>query len=75
MYSLSQVQEYVTPAKFAGWEEMGKTMGFLYTASGPLVRNDHNSLIIAIFVPGRLIQKIISIDVVQWIILDTAACS
>jgi lipoate synthase len=32
------VQEYVTPAKFAAWEELGKTMGFLYTASGPLVR-------------------------------------
>ncbi len=33
------MQEYVTPAKFAAWEELGKTMGFLYTASGPLVRH------------------------------------
>jgi len=37
------VQEYVTPAKFAAWEEMGKTMGFLYTASGPLVRHGAHS--------------------------------
>ena len=37
-YVCIQVQEYVTPAKFAQWEEVGKELGFLYTASGPLVR-------------------------------------
>ena len=37
-YMCTQVQEYVTPAKFAQWEEVGKELGFLYTASGPLVR-------------------------------------
>ena len=33
-----QVQEYVTPGKFLHWEQVGKELGFLYTASGPLVR-------------------------------------
>lgn len=32
------VKEYVTPEAFAAWEEYGKELGFLYTASGPLVR-------------------------------------
>ncbi|CAH1404675.1 unnamed protein product [Nezara viridula] len=34
-----KVVEYVTPAKFAHWENIGNEMGFLYTASGPLVRS------------------------------------
>ncbi len=38
-----KVQEYVTPDKFAHWEEVGKRMGFLYTASGPLVRSSYKA--------------------------------
>lgn len=38
-----KVQEYVTPAKFAHWEEVGKELGFLYTASGPLVRSSYKA--------------------------------
>lgn len=38
-----KVQEYVTPAKFAAWEELGKSLGFLYTASGPLVRSSYKA--------------------------------
>lgn len=34
-----KVVEYVTPAKFEHWEKIGNEMGFLYTASGPLVRS------------------------------------
>lgn len=34
-----QVVEYVTPEKFKHWEKMGEELGFLYTASGPLVRS------------------------------------
>lgn len=34
-----KVVEYVTPAKFQHWENIGNEMGFLYTASGPLVRS------------------------------------
>jgi len=38
-----KVQEYVTPAKFAMWEQVGKELGFLYTASGPLVRSSYKA--------------------------------
>jgi len=38
-----KVVEYVTPEKFAHWEKMGDEMGFLYTASGPLVRSSYKA--------------------------------
>ena len=38
-----KVVEYVTPEKFAHWENVGKQMGFLYTASGPLVRSSYKA--------------------------------
>ena len=38
-----KVKEYVTPEKFAHWEKMGNEMGFLYTASGPLVRSSYKA--------------------------------
>ena len=38
-----KVVEYVTPEKFAHWEEFGKKIGFLYTASGPLVRSSYKA--------------------------------
>lgn len=34
-----RIKEYVHPEKFKHWEEMGKEMGFLFVASGPLVRS------------------------------------
>lgn len=34
-----KVVEYITPEKFQHWESVGNEMGFLYTASGPLVRS------------------------------------
>lgn len=37
------VIEYVTPEKFKVWEEKGKEIGFLYTASGPLVRSSYKA--------------------------------
>lgn len=40
---LSQVEEYVTPEKFAYWEKVGVEMGFMYTASGPLVRSSYKA--------------------------------
>ncbi|VDK43898.1 unnamed protein product [Anisakis simplex] len=33
------VKEWITPAKFDEWKEKGDSFGFLYTASGPLVRS------------------------------------
>lgn len=38
-----KVIEYVTPEKFKHWEEQGNKMGFLYTASGPLVRSSYKA--------------------------------
>ncbi|XP_073967253.1 lipoyl synthase, mitochondrial [Choristoneura fumiferana] len=38
-----KVFEYVTPAKFAHWEGVGNELGFLYTASGPLVRSSYRA--------------------------------
>ncbi|KAI8122170.1 hypothetical protein FF38_05752 [Lucilia cuprina] len=38
-----KVIEYVTPEKFKHWEERGNEMGFLYTASGPLVRSSYKA--------------------------------
>ncbi|XP_057699948.1 lipoyl synthase, mitochondrial [Corythoichthys intestinalis] len=38
-----KVEEYVTPEKFAYWEKVGNDMGFVYTASGPLVRSSYKA--------------------------------
>jgi len=38
-----KVKEYVTPGQFAHWETVGKELGFLYTASGPLVRSSYKA--------------------------------
>ncbi|XP_077984180.1 lipoyl synthase, mitochondrial-like [Glandiceps talaboti] len=38
-----KVKEYVTPEKFKYWEEMGNQLGFVYTASGPLVRSSYKA--------------------------------
>ena len=39
----SQVTQYVTPEKFKFWEKVGQELGFLYTASGPLVRSSYKA--------------------------------
>jgi len=38
-----KVKEYVTPTQFAAWEKVGRELGFLYTASGPLVRSSYKA--------------------------------
>ena len=38
-----KVVEYVTPEKFKQWEEYGNKLGFMYTASGPLVRSSYKA--------------------------------
>lgn len=38
-----KVVEYVTPEKFKHWEDKGSELGFLYTASGPLVRSSYKA--------------------------------
>lgn len=43
------VKEWITPEKFDKWREVGDKMGFLYTASGPLVRSSYRVINIFIF--------------------------
>ncbi len=38
-----KVHEYVTPEKFEFWQEFAESMGFLYVASGPLVRSSYKA--------------------------------
>ncbi|XP_054715188.1 lipoyl synthase, mitochondrial-like [Uloborus diversus] len=38
-----KVFEYVRPEKFKFWEEYGNSLGFSYTASGPLVRSSYKA--------------------------------
>jgi len=38
-----KVVEYVTPEKFLHWQNKGADLGFLYTASGPLVRSSYKA--------------------------------
>lgn len=36
-----KVERYVEPAEFDKWRETAEAMGFLYVASGPLVRSSY----------------------------------
>jgi len=38
-----KVHEFVTPEKFEYWKETAEQMGFLYVASGPLVRSSYKA--------------------------------
>ena len=38
-----KVEEYVTPEKFAHWQKTAEGMGYLYVASGPLVRSSYRA--------------------------------
>lgn len=38
-----KVEEYITPEKFAEWKKIAEDMGFLYVASGPLVRSSYRA--------------------------------
>ncbi|MEQ1878885.1 MAG: lipoyl synthase [Bdellovibrionia bacterium] len=38
-----KVEEYVTPEKFKFWKDTADEMGFLYSASGPLVRSSYRA--------------------------------
>lgn len=38
-----KVKEYVTPERFDEWRQLGDELGFLYTASGPLVRSSYKA--------------------------------
>lgn len=36
-----KVDRYVEPAEFDEWKRIAESMGFLYVASGPLVRSSY----------------------------------
>jgi len=36
-----KVDRYVEPAEFGRWKQVAEDMGFLYVASGPLVRSSY----------------------------------
>jgi len=38
-----KVEEYITPEKFQYWQKTAEDMGFLYVASGPLVRSSYRA--------------------------------
>ena len=38
-----KVQDYITPEKFNHWQKVSEDMGFLYVASGPLVRSSYRA--------------------------------
>jgi lipoic acid synthetase len=38
-----KVIEYITPEKFTWWQQTAEAMGFLYVASGPLVRSSYRA--------------------------------
>ena len=38
-----KVEEFVTPEKFQDWKREAESMGFLYVASGPLVRSSYKA--------------------------------
>lgn len=38
-----KVEEFITPEKFNEWREEAEAMGFLYVASGPLVRSSYRA--------------------------------
>jgi lipoyl synthase len=38
-----KVLEYIIPQKFDVWKQVAESMGFLYVASGPLVRSSYKA--------------------------------
>ncbi|KAG8913595.1 hypothetical protein FRC00_002056 [Tulasnella sp. 408] len=38
-----KVDRYVEPAEFEKWKQVAEDMGFLYVASGPLVRSSYKA--------------------------------
>ncbi len=49
------VQEWVAPARFAAYREMGARLGFRYVASGPLVRSSYRAA--ELFLRGELADR------------------
>lgn len=50
-----KVEQWVTPEEFDAWKEEGEAMGFVYVASGPLVRSSYKAG--EFFLEGLLRQR------------------
>ena len=50
-----EVKEFVTPERFAELQKIAEDMGFLYVASGPLVRSSYKAA--ELFVAGLIKQE------------------
>lgn len=50
-----KVDRYVEPEEFAKWKEVAEGMGFLYVASGPLVRSSYK--VRQSLLPNRLLPN------------------
>ena len=46
-----KVDRYVDPAEFERWKQVAEDMGFLYVASGPLVRSSYKVSFTAMLIP------------------------
>jgi len=46
-----KVDRYVDPAEFERWKQVAENMGFLYVASGPLVRSSYKVSFTAMRIP------------------------
>ncbi len=44
-----KVDRYVDPSEFDRWKQVAEDMGFLYVASGPLVRSSYKVRVNGIF--------------------------
>lgn len=52
-----KVHAYVPPEKFAHWAQVAESMGFLYVASGPLVRSSFKANQLLKSVAGKRLLK------------------
>lgn len=52
-----KVHEYVAPEKFDHWAKVAEDMGFLYVASGPLVRSSFKANQLLKSVAGKRLLK------------------
>ena len=59
-----KVDRYVEPAEFEKWKQVAENMGFLYVASGPLVRSSYKAgeFYIENILRGRAMQKDTTLD-------------
>ena len=52
-----KVHAYIPPEKFAHWAKVAESMGFLYVASGPLVRSSFKANQLLKSVAGKRLLK------------------